>query len=54
MESNKKLEFKIPYEFRNYIQNLKAHESMPTEKLYTKIKFLSGRSHMNPDKNSQN
>ena len=26
---------------------------MPTEKLYTKIKFLSG-SHMNPNKNSQN
>ena len=25
---------------------------MPTKKLYTKIKFLSG-SHMNPDKNSQ-
>ena len=28
-------------------------DQMPTEKLYTKIKFLSG-SHMNPDKNSQN
>ena len=47
------MEFKIPYEFQDYIQNLKAHESMPTEKLYTKIKFLSG-SHMNPDNNLQN
>ena len=39
---SKESEFKIPYEFRIYIQNLKAHRSMHTKKLYTKIKFLSG------------
>ena len=49
----KESEFKIPYEFRIYIQNLKAHRSMHTKKLNTKIKFLSD-THMNPNKNSQN
>ena len=43
----------MPNEFCIYIQNLKAHGLMPTKKLYTKIKFLSG-SHMNLDNNSQN